>query len=72
MERALREFASAGRVPRFVHEACIFRRSYFISQFLPALTSYAGPVAGQMELLAELGKKGLVPTAGQQGVKRSK
>ena len=75
VERALSDFSSCNRVPPFINEACIFRRTYFVNQFLPALLNYEGSVDGSQALLEELKRKGLVSASSsshQQQAKKSK
>ena len=57
VENALREFAKDKKIPRSVSESHIFRKPYFVSDFVPKLLSYKGKVEGKDALIAALAKK---------------
>ncbi len=64
MLKALREFSNSGaqeRVPRYVVEAHIFRRPYFVGQFLPALINFEEMTDVRDRLVAKLAAEGILP-----------
>ena len=57
--RALRDFAATDRVPRSVIEANIFRRPYFVNQFMPNLLAFGEMTEVRDRFVSRLATEGI-------------
>lgn len=60
VRKAIEEFDTTRKVPQAVVEASIFKKPYFLGQFVPCLVSI-GRVEGKDDLFKELVKRGKIP-----------